>query len=386
MKARTWHQTARLHLLWPALLLACSTQVSGSGIPGGAGGNGTPAGGGEAGSSGGGGGTAGSWLPTSDAGGPIVDAYTGPTEDANCGLVPVVMDRQPSPVLLLQDRSSSLSAKVDVGTGTRWANVSAAVQEVVTQTQADVAWGLKFFPSEKSCGITPGVNIAPELNNAEAIVAELSKIQGTRETGLIDGTPTALALQDAVEYLGTLNAPNKYIVLATDGQPTCNNDRSESDDYDRARAAAQTVADAGIKIAVVGVAFKPVNNGSLPEDQAFLNDVADLGGMANQDPANPEAHYYPAGNTEELVKAFQAITKQIYSCTFDLPKQPPSPSDVAVKLNGSKIPRDASNGWEYTDSDMKSVTLHGSACDDIKAETGVLDIKFIMGCPGQVIP
>lgn len=338
-------------------------------------------------------GTAGTVNPGGGTGGSLMfgDVEAGgsgsgdPTEDDNCGLVPYLLDQRPSPVLLLQDRSTSMRGDVDNAPGTRWENLKTAVSQVVTETQASVAWGMKFFPNEMTCQVSPGAEFAPTFNNAAPIVGALNAIPGDSEgTGLTDGTPTRKALEAATAYLTTLEG-NKYIVLATDGQPTCRGDSETSDDYEAALEAARATAAAGIKIAVVGIAFDPVEPGEAVEDeQQFLNDVADIGGMARSDPSDPQTHYYPASNTAELVAAFAAITSQVVSCTFELPQVPPVPDNVVVKLNGVKVPQEPTNGWQY-DAGMKSVTLHGSACTNATSTVTPLDVKIVMGCPGQIV-
>ena len=273
------------------------------------------------------------------------------------------------------------------GTTTRWQNVSVAVQQVVTTTQANVAWGLKFFPNSQTCQISMGPEIAPMLANAAPIVSALSAITGDKEgTGLTSGTPTRKVLEDAITYLKGLKSGTKYIVLATDGQPTCLDDDPDTDDYPNALAAGHAVAVAGIKMAVVGIAFKPVEAGDTPDPKLqFLNDMADIGGMPRNDPADPATHYYPASSTEQLVSAFATISGQVVSCSFKLPHVPEAPENVLVKINDMKIAPDVSNGWEYA-PDMLSVNLHGSACDSVKNSQGAVDVKIIMGCPGEPPP
>jgi hypothetical protein len=301
--------------------------------------------------------------------------------------VPYVLDQNPAPVLLLQDRSTSMRGIVSGGTTTRWQNVSTAVQQVITATQANVAWGLKFFPNLQTCQISTGPDIAPMLSNATPIVSKLSAIVGDNAgTGLTSGTPTRKVLDDAVAYLKTLKAGTKYIVLATDGQPTCFNDDPNTDDYPAATAAGNAVAAAGIKMGVIGIAFKPVAAGATPDPKLqFLNAMADIGGMPRMDPTDPQTHYYPAESTAQLVSAFSAITAQVISCSFKLPKVPPDANNVLVKVNGVKISPDAVNGWEYA-PDMLSVDLHGSSCDIVKNSSGAVDVQIIMGCVGQPLP
>lgn len=322
------------------------------------------------------------------------DAYKGPMEDVNCSIMDFVLDRAPAPLVLAQDRSYSMSQPVKgPGIGPKWDNVRAAIQEVVQQTNTNVAWGLKLFPNEKACQVSVGPEIAPRLMNADPIIQRLDSIKSERTTGnLTDGTPTHKLLNDLREYLVKLGAVNKYIVLVTDGEPSCASDKPTASNYEEARAAARAVVQVGIKIAVVGISISlgvGYENESQDSALVFLNYVAELGGMPANNPDNPNIKYYPAENTNEMVKTFLAITEQVYSCTFRLPKVPPHKNDVAVKLDGIKVSHDANHGWEYDDDTLTSLTLHGSTCEKIKdmySTVTKVDVKIFLGCPGVVIP
>ena len=65
--------------------------------------------------------------------------------------------------------------------------------------------------------------------------------------------------------------------------------------------------------------------------------------------------------------------------------KPPSPNDVAVKIDGVKVPRDSTHGegWDY-DTDMANVVIYGQACEQLKG-VGAADVKIIFGCPGIII-
>ena len=153
------------------------------------------------------------------------------------------------------------------GGATRWATTVDGVKPVLQQTQAGIAWGLKFFPDSKVCGVTAGVNIAPAPNNAGAIAAQLDAIKivanSSDNLGLWDGTPVAPALRQAALYLASLPSDKqKYILLATDGQPTCaggdpllGGGKPDGDDHPSGPAAVAEVVSQGIKVPVIGVAF-----------------------------------------------------------------------------------------------------------------------------------
>lgn len=381
--------------------VASCAKVSGS-APGGGGatgGTGLPGSGGHFTSGTGGSGSSGG-FPGRDAGVSSNDAEPG--ADANCGFQNFDLDRRPAVVVLLQDRSTSMRNNVKDAAGnsvSRWSIVVDAVRPVLQQTQAGIAWGLKFFPDKAVCGVQPGVNIEPALNNAGAISTAIAQITTTANQadnlGLWDGTPVAPALRQTARYLMGLPADRqKYIVLATDGQPTCaGGDKltgggdPEDDDRPSGPAALAELAAMGIKVPVIGIAFsKEWDPDDLNDNEETLNAMAKAGGM----PRPTEPAYYAATSTAELAEAFAQITGVVISCTFDLAgRKPPSPDDVAVKIDGVRVPRDQghTDGWDY-DADRSNVVLHGATCDRLKGQGAGAssNVQIIFGCPGIVIP
>jgi hypothetical protein len=386
-------RTALTSAMATLLAASCANVVAPTASGPGAGGAGN--GSGAAGTNGGGatgGSTTGlGGFNVSDAG----RSEAGPTEDANCGLQNYALDRRPAVVVLLQDRSTSMRNTLSSGL-TRWATLVEAVKPVLQQTQAGISWGFKFFPDSKICGVNAGVNIEPALNNAAPITARLDAIQVVQNSadnnGLWDGTPVAPALRQTAQYLAALPTDKqKYILLATDGQPTCaggdpllGGGDPDTDDRPSGPAAVAEVAAMGIKVPVVGIAFsKTWDPTKLKDNEITLNDMAKAGGMPR--PTDPA--YYGASSSAELAAAFAQITGILISCTFDLKgMKPPSPDDVAVKIDGVKVPRDKAHneGWDY-DADMANVVVYGQACEQLKGVGATNNVQIIFGCPGIVI-
>ena len=373
------------------LLAACTANVAAPG-PGGKAGTG-----GTSGPITGTGGTAGG-NPVGLGGFNVSDAGPrpegGPTEDANCGLQNFALDRRPAIVVLLQDRSTSM--RNTINSVTRWAMAVNAVKPVLQQTQAGISWGFKLFPDGKACGVTPDVNIEPALNNAGPITTQLDGIKVVQNSpdnlGLWDGTPVAPALRQTAKYLAALPSDKqKIILLATDGQPTCaggdpllGGGDPDSDDHPSGPAAVAEVVAMGIKVPVVGIAFSDTwDPTDLDDNEVTLNNMAKAGGMPR--PTDPA--YYAANSSAELATAFAEITGVLISCTFDLKgMKPPSPDDVAVKIDGVKVPRDKMHGegWDY-DRDMANVVVYGQACEQLKGIGATNNVKIIFGCPGIII-
>jgi hypothetical protein len=294
--------------------------------------------------------------------------------DANCGFQKHALERIPAELLLVLDRSKTLTAKVNMtSTVTRFAEVVAAVDEVVKNTDSFLSWGLKTFPTTSGCSVSDAMDVEVGPMNYAAMARRFGMT--TPNTGE-SGTPMQTALRKAFAHMKGRTTKNpKYLVLATDGLPKCRMNINGAGDLAGTMAALAEIAAAGVPTFIIGIATEGT------ESHAALNMLADAGGQPRTDPA---AKYYPVTNRQDLVAALNAITVKIGSCTFPLGSEPPSPKDVAVNLNGKRITRDTNDGWEYG-ADGKAVELRGPACDAVKASAAA-NVEIIFGCPDVVIP
>jgi hypothetical protein len=193
-----------------------------------------------------------------------------------------------------------------------------------------------------------------------------------------NGTPTGEAIKKAAEYLQARGVGNQYIVLATDGDPSCPSDSAgEQYAYDQIAAAYA----AGFPVFVIGV-LDPVEDKS---KFTVLNQMAALGGTSRSD--NPVADkFYQAYSEAELTAALAAVTGQVVSCVFEFDKKPPDETNIAVKVNGEKVEQDPNKaeGWEYTSDQYMGVELFGTACQQVKDATEN-KVDIIFGCKGVPI-
>ncbi|MGC4093487.1 MAG: VWA domain-containing protein [Polyangiaceae bacterium] len=343
-------------------------------------------GGSVAGSSSGGATTSSGGAATAQGGstGIVVGPNGGVAGEENCGFSNFDLRPVPADVLLVLDRSASMKDPAD-GTTTppKWDIVVPAITEVIAQTGSRVSWGMKSFPEGegKACiagSVTSKVDVPVADNNADATIAA---VKATTADG--NGTPTADAITASVTYVQGLNdGHKKFLLLATDGEPSCN---GTSEDSTGARTAAKVAVEnafkAGFPTYVVGVATTKTTA------TAALNDMATAGGVPIPGSTNPLANkYYLASTKDSLVTALQAITGAVAkSCVFKLDPVPPAPDFIAVKVNGTAIPRDpnAMQGWEYTNSAHTELQVYGSSCDTIQQSAD--NVRIIYGCVG-VIP
>jgi hypothetical protein len=292
-------------------------------------------------------------------------------------------------VLLLLDRSSSMTDSPPGSSDSWWNLATGAVNTILKDSEKELDWGLMFFPkgttSSECCKMptddkSPLIEVATGPANAQAIAQAMAASKPTGE-----GTPTARALLQAGNHLTSLStAAQKLIVLATDGDPTCANDSiclgNESKDYERTKEAMSHVYSVlGIPVAVVGIAY-PDSSGNLQPNakQLLMIELAKRGGIPNPTPSQPA--YYLAANQEQLTATFQALRKQTISCTFHSTLERPWQNAMKVTVDGSDIQRDTTHmdGWDLRDGGS-SVTLYGSACAAIQKKPGALT-QLALGC------
>jgi von Willebrand factor type A domain len=297
-------------------------------------------------------------------------------EDTSCGFKNFDLVRKPAEILLVLDRSASMKDPAD-GTTTprKWDLVVPAINQVITSTNSVVSWGMKSFPegegSECIAGsVTNRVDVPIAAMNAVTVTGAV-----TATTPEGNGTPTGDAVNAAVTYLQTLTDTNpKYIMLATDGEPSCPAPSATSRTY--AVSAVMAAAAKGFHTFVVGVSTTKTT-----ATQA-LNDMA-TAGLEPRPAANPlETKFYLASTQDALVAAMQAITGQVtMNCVFQLDTIPPAPDYIAVKVNGTNAPRDTTHadGWDYTGPDFTAVQVYGSWCEQIKGVSANM-VHIVYGC------
>ena len=379
--------------LVPFVLAGCGFKAAGSGMPSSSGAGGVDAGlstgsGGSAGSKGSGGhlGTGGTVVV--GTGGLGSGGDVGIAVDAappNCGQTSVTVMPVPPDILIVQDKSLSMSMDPSGGNCgptaaagcSKWAQVSAAMDTVVMATQGTVNWGLIFFGSDNMCGVntTPIVSIAP--NNYTAVSAAYAGNQPSSYT------PTESAVDAAAAYMKTVPDQNpKYLLLATDGIPNCKpGDRTVTDDDSPgATTAVMTAAAAGFPTFVVGI-------GDTMGD-ATLNMFATAGGEPQSGSADGNL-FYEVNSTSDLVAALTKIVGQATSCSFPLTGVSGNLDKVAVSAkdasgNTIEIMQDPVNGWSYTDATKTAIILNGDACNNLKSVT-YTGFQFIYTCATGII-
>ena len=313
-----------------------------------------------------------------DGGGGLISDAMVTCAEAN----PQTMNLPPD-VLIVLDRSGSMNDDLNdqpcgAGCTSKW---TTAVQTLSSYlpTVTTVNWGLKLFATDRggTCSVNAGAEVAPAANNATAIINRLNM------TTAGSSTPTTAAMKAASAYLKTVNDGNpKFILLATDGIPTCGTaacaagvntgggSMNQCDDAN-AIAAVKTVHDTdGIPTFVLGI-----GTANSPGDST-LSQMAVNGGF----PRNDTPQYYPIGSADDLTQAFMSITQTVGQCFFSVTPALTSTQTVGgVTYDGGSIPADARNG--YTVVGKNGVQLNGQSCDDFMAGK-IKNVRVLVDCNG----
>jgi hypothetical protein len=311
-----------------------------------------------------------------------------------CGHQVFNVDRKPVEIFLVLDQSASMkedslgNKPTDTGFAApdKWTQLIPALTQVIGAADATISWGMKAFPegAGAACAattVTTKIDVAMASGNAAAIKAGVA---AATDNG--NGTPTGPVVGVVSSYLQSLPDTNrKFILLATDGQPSCGGALGS---LTTGTTAAKTDAVAAVAAAAaVGIHTFVVGVATAASDAMTLNLMAVAGMEPRNDPRPGADSFYLGTTQQELVSALAAIVNPIASsCIFPLTSVPPVPDNIAVKVNGTKSPQDTAhaNGWDYTDPNYTAVQVYGPWCDMIKSNGNSVEITF--GCKNEIIP
>ncbi len=321
----------------------------------------------------------------------------------------------PGSLLVVLDKSGSMSDPPDGGSASKWSSTVAAINTMVMTASPTLEMGLLAFPegdfdsfalsgclmnpagpncpailADGGCNdvaSTPHVAIGPLSQNGAAIDSWLNQNSATGNTPTWGALKKGYAILLAHPALG-----QRFALLMTDGEPILytppfggfpemfNDCGGEADIENEVL----TAANSGITTFVIG---SPGSEGAA----TFLSQLAVNGGTAKDPNCSPGAGncHYQIGTTnfqQELELVLQEIAGVIADCIFDVPQGEdidPNLVNIIIETSGGpvQIYRDPTHldGWDYTDTTMTQIQLFGPACDLYKAQTGNT-ITIILGC------
>jgi hypothetical protein len=325
---------------------------------------------------------------------PVVDA--GPDSPVvTCKVGTFQLDRAAAQLMFVLDRSGSMrfllngtdpdpSGQQPARPDSRWRTLQRGLDPVLTALEGRLELGAKFFPEPidaqgsgaDACLVRQAADVPPRRATAASI---LNVFETTRPVG---GTPTADAIRSAVAYLknGARRVISRYMVLATDGAPNCNEALDELvcvctqrdlgicrndpvggptrclDDTRTVKVIQEAAEKDRIPTFVIGL-----GTSDEPAFESTLNRMAIAGGR----PRAGASRFYGAQSATELETALSEIQSSVAECTYVTPSAPTDPNAITIEVNGVAVTRDTSkrNGWDWVDQAYGQVALFGAACD-----------------------
>jgi hypothetical protein len=345
-------------------------------------------------------------------------------EGGGCGKTELAAEPARPNVLVVVDKSSSMSGTPAGFSEDKWSALGGALGEALDAARSGVAFGLDFYPFGDDRDPTALVETCDMPTSADILVPIGP---GAMTVPLIDdaladyapagGTPTAAALARALDYFttgaGAALEGERYVLLATDGGPNCNPDlECESDactlnmdglncggqnccdanldpdgpasclDEDGAVAAVEALAGAGVKTFVVGIPGTAAYGATL--------DAMAVAGLA-ENPDGPSYYRVESmGGTEGLAEVLTRITRGVIrSCRLQLdsiPEDPDYEGLLNVEIDGVDVPQAGDDGWSVDrTTDPPTIVLKGRTCSAIEAD-GAERVTITYGCPTVTDP
>jgi hypothetical protein len=330
-----------------------------------------------------------------------------------CGSSPFGASLAEVHVLLVIDKSGSMAETPDGFDSDKWTAMKESLSASLSDVRDRIGLGLELYPVS-GCTVPDGAGVDVAVQpGVDALPDILSALEATAPSG---GTPTAKALARARAYFmegeGAALTGDKYVLLATDGGPNCND--AASCDADActlnlegicpshvdnccdpmesgagAQAGCLDAGDTQAEIAALAAAGIDTFVVGIPGSETYaasLDSFAVSGGRANPDA--PPSYYAVSASGDGsagLTSVLRAITGSlITSCRLQLDSEPPDLRKLNVEVDGEVVPQDAVDGWELdTSTAPPTVELKGETCARIETR-GVENVTVLFGCPTVV--
>jgi hypothetical protein len=295
-----------------------------------------------------------------------------PNADAsNCASVKVDLTEQIPTVMLLVDRSGSMTATF--GASNRWDATYDTLMNgttgVVKDLEGRVRFGVALYTSLNGsagntalegnpAGTCPMMaTVSPALQNHAAIDALYAPKDPQSDT------PTGASIVATTAILNQVTLPGpKIIVLATDGVPdSCSipnpaNETEANATRLEATDAAQAAFAAGITTYVISVGDQV--GASHLQDMANAGSGVPIGGATN-------ATYYEALSPAQLITAFDDIINGVRSCVLSLDGSVGAGGEASGSVSIDNQVLQAGVDWRL--NDPSTIEILGTACDGLLA-------------------
>lgn len=290
------------------------------------------------------------------------------TKPEVCEVVHLSADPTTPDMMIVLDRSGSMQ---DAG---RWMPSVSAVRSVTMQLAAQIRFGLALFPDPASAdplqcltapdpimclmqgSCAPGKVVVPVGDGTADMIGQV--LSTATSSG---GTPTSETLQRVLtEFVPMTVDPDakmhpKYVLLVTDGQPTCpagNGMQTLPADVDASNAAVDALLMRGVQTYVIGYDTTGPENAALAQ---VLDGFAMRGGTG-------DTMHRPVEDEQSLIMELQSILGAVAGCSFSLDKAPPRADFVLVRMDGKQI----NLGTDWMLAGDRTIEIIGASCDKLK--------------------
>lgn len=304
-------------------------------------------------------------------------------------------------VVFTIDRSGSMRLTIDGVEDAppdtwRWAILRDSLAGAFATLDPRVRVGAKFYPDvfepapmvppEIACHTSAGIDVPISATGASRVLAVFDT------TEALGGTPTAEALAESAGALRASTSPRRFIVLATDGGPNCNNGLSAPcvctsrpedcsapdghwsclDDTRTIDVIESTALGAGIPVFVIGI-----EDPRRPDLADVMDAMARAGGRPREGAGRD---FYSVRSEADLRAALESITSTISACGFVSPSVPTDERTFSLVIDGEVVPRDDMDGWAWTDRARGELEVFGSWCERAQ-RPGVRIVAIVDDCP-----
>ncbi|HEX5661136.1 MAG TPA: vWA domain-containing protein [Polyangiales bacterium] len=255
-----------------------------------------------------------------------------PIDPAACQKIQLPSDPAEPEILIVQDRSGSMVGLGDIRNAgkNRWQPSVRALKKLTSELTETVAFGLMLFPATSGgVSLGGGAGCDPGKLDVEVATGSATQIASVLDRSAPDvgATPTAASLTAALGALDTGLCPDcrvapKYVLLVTDGQPTCGvgGTKTLPEDIEATNKAIDALHTAGIKTYVIGY--------DTASDQAAA--IA-MDGFARHGGTDK---YLPVEDESSLLAELTRIAGELVPCEFELSDDVEDPSFVRVEIDG----------------------------------------------------
>jgi hypothetical protein len=291
-------------------------------------------------------------------------------------VVPLSFTLRAPDVIFSVDRSAPMQSWF--GNGTRLQVIQQQVHSVIKKYQKTVRFGYQEFPSPTAvCGSPQGCcggDVTPPIfNNLLAIDRAIDTCAGNGTVCVLSQAPLAHALSKCESaFAFSDNARNHYVVLLTDGQPTCMGPDQAMSSCDNAVMQVSKMRSGSIRTAVFGVLDQ--GNGN-----ECLDQLAKAGGL---DSRTGPPFFHLARTATDLSDVGVVVKRMAEeACHIDIRSPPADPNQVSLRFNGAEVPMDGVDGWDFDPGASLTITVHGSWCDTLLQQSPQIDLVLMSGCP-----